>query len=125
MNSPFAENLEKSLGISRTKLSELDKCSPAEIERALRTLVLHACDAQHVGNILAAQDAIAQIPKGLLQNRLLEVAEKTLDLSDEWHFRRLVELTQEVMPNLTLRLLDLGLRSKSAEVREAAKDLQD
>ena len=53
---------------------------------------------------------------------LQDAVTRTLDLDDEWEYRRLVELLLEIAPQFVERYLEIGRSSNVADVREAAED---
>jgi hypothetical protein len=65
----------------------------------------------------------------LSRERVLEliedVAVKTLRLSDDWEYRRLLEVYERLDEGLLRRLVASGLTSSNPAVREAAEDFRD
>ena len=45
--------------------------------------------------------------------------------SDEWEYRRLVELVVLVLPELKQEVLKLGAQSENEEMREVVEDFQN
>ena len=78
-------------------------------------------------------DVSKQVLKVLIENSckdwlnqfLLEVASTCIDCSDEWEYRRLVELVVLVLPELKQEVLKLGAQSENEEVREVVEDFQN
>ena len=68
---------------------------------------------------------INEINKDWLNQFLLEVASTCIDCSDEWEYRRLVELVVLVLPELKQEVLKLGAQSENEEVREVVEDFQN
>lgn len=56
---------------------------------------------------------------------MIEVASTCIDYSDEWEYRRLVELVVFVMPELKQEILKFGAQSENEEVREVVEDFQN
>jgi hypothetical protein len=50
------------------------------------------------------------------------VAVESLNLTDYWEYRRLLELADLLDVGLVQRLIPLGLKSDDPDVREAAED---
>jgi hypothetical protein len=126
MNSPFLDQLWKRLdavapGV-HDRLEELDRLSEAVGEQAVRILLQQACQSQHVGNIQAAKDAIARIPEPWLLTMLEKTIDESLDLGDEWEYRRLLEVLRDNVPELLSIYIGRGLSSKDLEIREAANE---
>jgi hypothetical protein len=86
--------------------------------------LLNACDASHVQNILKGQETILSMSRPWVISHINGIARDILDLSDEWHFRRLLELYQKIDPNLYHDLVDFGLQSSNDDIVEAAKDAE-
>src|SRR5690348_205010 len=82
------------------KLDKLDVLKPEEGSRILQFVLEFACDAQNAGAIRAGRTAFQRIPKKWLAMHLQDAVEHTLDLNDEWHYRRLLELLENTMPNM-------------------------
>ncbi len=68
---------------------------------------------------------INEINKEWLDRNFLEVASSCIDYSDEWEYRRLVELVDLVVPKLMQQVLDIGKNSENEEVREVVEDYKD
>lgn len=94
-----------------------------ESQQIVQTLIRHACQAKHIGNISAARNILAVLPCSWLTVRLPAAIEATLSRDDEWEFRRLIELLRSISPELLERYLAEGQRSSNAEVRETAGEL--
>jgi hypothetical protein len=92
---------------------------------ALREAVQLACQAQNVGRILAGRRGVLDMPRPWVLAHVERVAAEALDLSDEWEYRRLLELADLLDAGLVQRLVRLGLGSGDPNVREAAEDFRD
>jgi hypothetical protein len=90
----------------------------------LRSALELACRSQNVGNILKGRQEIFAMPKGDVLANIERIAADSLPLGDEWEFRRLLELYEELDRGLLARLVELGLSSGQAEVIEAAEDFR-
>ncbi len=88
-----------------------------ELKRAL----LNACDASYVPNILKGQETILSMSRPWVISQINGIARDILDLSDEWHYRRLLELYQRLDHTLYSDFLDFGLRNSNDDIVEAAK----
>ena len=78
--------------------------------------------AQHVGNITAARGLLLRLSPVWLSSVLQKAIEEVVDLTDEWEYRRLVELLQELKSELWVFYLDYGMASGNAAIHEAAID---
>lgn len=81
-------------------------------------LLRTACKAQNAANILLARRRLA----ALAPLDLVALAESTIDMNDEWEYRRLLELAKEVDEHALRRLVQWGLRHADDSVAEAAVD---
>jgi hypothetical protein len=92
---------------------------------ALRAALALACQAQNIGRITAGRQQVLAMPRAWVLERIEQVAAEVLDLSDEWEYRRLLEVGALLDAGLVRRLVRLGLDSENPEVREAAQDFQE
>jgi hypothetical protein len=88
----------------------------------LRSAVQLACQPTYVPRIVAGRQSVLAMPRDWVLENIERVAEEVLDLSDEWEYRRLLELADLIDAGLVHRLAALGLRSDDSDVREAAED---
>jgi hypothetical protein len=116
------ESYSKGLGEQPAELVNLD---PETSNGALAYLLELACRAQNVRNIDLGRRALLSLPHDWLLARIEGVASSTLDLEDEWEYRRALELYWLIDEPLARRCAARGLASQNAEVREAARDLLD
>lgn len=59
-----------------------------------------ACKSQNVGHIVASRNVLSKIPVVNLRELIPSAVGRTLDLDDEWEFRRLLEcFKSSVSPN--------------------------
>jgi hypothetical protein len=89
---------------------------------ALRLAVQLACRPQNAGRIVAGRQQVLAMPRTWVIEYLERVAAASLNLSDYWEYRRLLELADLLDQELVQRLVLLGLDSTNADVREAAED---
>jgi hypothetical protein len=121
----FTENIYHEIdailpGISG-RLSQIGGIPPEIARKILGVMLSSACDATNIGVIVAGRSIIAQLPHAWLKAHLIEVARTTLNLNEEFEFRRLLELLREVQPTLMADVIRDGLGSPDADVRKAAE----
>ncbi len=104
------------------KIANITELPPSEGLKILRVLLENACLAQNVGVITLAREKIKEIQKEWLINYLSEGVEKSINLEDEWEYRRLLELLIEILPELFNYYINIGLCSDNIEVAEVARD---
>ena len=90
----------------------------------LRAAVQLACQPTHVGRIVAGRARVLAMPREWVLSRIELLAVEALNLSDDWEYRRLLELADSLDPGLVRRLQPIGLASGNPHVREAAEDFQ-
>lgn len=83
-----------------------------------------ACDASNAPIITEGRKEILSMPKDFVIQNVHKIAEKILDLNDEWHFRRLLELYSELNDTLLYNLIEIGLKNPNIEIVEAANDFK-
>ena len=99
---------------------------PLEISRpVLKILVENSCLGQNYGPIEVSRKKINEINKAWLKENLIEVAYGCIDFSDEWEYRRLVELVVYTIPELKQKVLDFGIGTENEEIREVVRDFQE
>ncbi len=84
-----------------------------------------ACKYQNVGPIVASRTVLSKIPAADVHELLPSVVRTTLDLDDEWEYRRLLEVLQVVnQSGLLAQYIVAGKKSSNPEVREAALEFE-
>ena len=89
---------------------------------ALRSAVQLACQPQNAGRIVAGRKQVLDLPRDWVVGNFVQVAAEALDLSDNWEYRRLLELAELLDAALVKQLILVGLQSEDPELREAAED---
>ena len=88
----------------------------------LRAAVQLACQPSFISRIVAGRQQVLAMPVPWVLEHIERVAAESLNLSDHWEYRRLLELAELLDAGLVRRLIPLGLRSSDPDVREAAED---
>jgi hypothetical protein len=96
-----------------------------DLESQLAVGLELACQCQHIRTISAGRRAIVDLPRPWVLGNLLRVAGEALNLSDEWEYRRLLEVCELINAGLPAALIHQGRGSVNAEVREAAEDFSE
>ena len=96
--------------------------SGAAAEKVVGILLQGACQSQHIGNIQASREALARIPRDWLKSVLIPTISKSLNIEDEWEYRRLLELLKELSPEIMPPFIEQGLASQDLGIHEAAED---
>ena len=121
----LVREIEKIDTFSYEYIASLNKFPPAISEQVLRILIENACLGQNYGPIELGRRKIQEIDKNWLKLHLIEVASTCIDCSDEWEYRRLVELVTAVLPELKQEVLKLGAQSENEEVKEVVEDFNN
>lgn len=116
------EEINKVEGFSYDDIKNLDKYSNDISEKVFMLLLEYACLGQNFAPIELGRNKIKEIQKEWLYDNLLRISRKCIDFSDEWEYRRLVELVVEVVPELKDELLKIGENSENLEIREVVED---
>lgn len=95
-----------------------------ELLERLRDAVALACTPQNAWRIEQGRERVLALPRETVLRHLQAVAAQTLDLSDYWEYRRLLELAERLDAALTRRIVALGLDHADPDVREAAEDFR-
>lgn len=123
---PYATHLRDALdAISPGISSNLDRARELpepEAGRLIAAILDRACLATHDGAITIGRKVAAELPRQWLITRIQRVADETLDLKDEWDYRRLAELYEKLDSTLLSAHIQRGLSSQQPEIIEAAND---
>ena len=103
----------------------IDKYPLCISKKVLKVLIENACLGQNYIPIELGRKKINEINKEWLNRYFLEVASSCINYSDEWEYRRLVELVVLVVPELKQRVLNIGKNSENEEIREVVEDYKD
>lgn len=91
-------------------------------ERDLRETLGRACQAQNTAVITQGRREILALPRDAVLQSIERVAADSLPLDDEWEFRRLLEIYEQLDRGLLHRLVETGLVSSNSEIKEASED---
>ncbi|MEK7953116.1 hypothetical protein [Luteolibacter soli] len=105
---------------------DISRASLLEKEQARQLfsfLLERACQCQHMGNITLGRLMLKEVPENVRVAHLEETAHRVLDLEDEWEFRQLLWVYDELGRGEAFdRLILRGLASTDPDLREAAQD---
>src|SRR5947199_5835406 len=87
----------------------------------LRAALWRACQAQNDAVITQGRREILAMPRDSVLQSIERIAADSLPLNNEWEFRRLLEVSEQLDRGLLRRLFDIGLVSSNAEVRESSR----
>ncbi len=93
-------------------------------EKVLFILLQWACYGQNESGILFGWDQIAKIPKKWLQEHLLTVVKNDFEYTDDWNYRRLLELVSKQVPELTEDVLLINSDTYNPDLLEVIEDFR-
>lgn len=93
-----------------------------ENEIILRDGLGDACQASGAPAIIRGRNKIYALPRQWVIDNIHSIAQEVLNFFDEWEYRRLLEVYEELDKGLLKKLVAIGLESSNEEVREAADD---
>ena len=93
-------------------------------EKALSILLQWACYGQNVSGILLGREKIATIPKEWLQEHLLTVVKNDFEYTDDWNYRRLLELVRSLVPELMEDMLLINSDTNNPDLLEVVEDFR-
>ena len=123
--SIFIERINNIYPNAYNWVEKIDELPLAIGKKILSEILETGCKAQNEANIMLGRRTAKRLPRYWLFDHLEEVALSSIDIDDEWEYRRLIELIQEAEPKLMKKFIELGLSSKGAEIREAAEDYME
>ena len=106
------------------RLDRIDELPDSAGKMLVNILLAEACQSQHIGKIMAARKVMLTLPRAWLSRVLQDTIKEVVDLSDEWEYRRLMELLKDLQSNLYKTYIDFGIAAGSGEIFEAATDLR-
>ncbi len=99
---------------------------PVDAGRSLLAYFVElACQCQNETNINLGRDGIFAMPHEWVRRNIQSVAEDQLTLSDEWEYRRLLEVYERLDNELWIAHIAFGLSSIDPEIVAAAVDSRD
>ena len=104
-------------------IRDLDKYPQEVSKKVLCLLVQNVCLGQNCAPIEIGRKKIGEIAnRQWLIKHFMEIADENIDYSDDWEYRRLVELVVLHVPELKENVLAKGADSENDEIREVVED---
>jgi hypothetical protein len=94
-------------------------------EKLLKESLLDACQASYIPFMEKGRETILELPRGWVLKNIHCMAMEILNLSDEWEYRRLLELYKKLDKNLLINLVNMGLKNDNEDIKEAANDFKE
>ncbi len=89
--------------------------------RLLSEMFETGCQAQNHANIMLGRNLAVRLPREWLIARFEEAAAATIDMDDDWEFRRALEIALLLDDGLVKRWARRGLSSPNPEIVEIAE----
>lgn len=104
-------------------LDRVPSLAPEVGEAILRTFLEQACLCQNIGNISTGRYGIKALPEEWVLAHIDTLAEPLLqEATDDWEYRRLLEVYWGLDRSLVQKLASRGIDSPNADIREAAQE---
>ncbi len=102
----------------------LDRYDTCISEKVLSVLLEWACYGQSMPGIMMGRGKIAEVPKAWLKAHLPAVVKRDFDYSDDWNYRRLLEVVVETVPELKDTILAINAETTDEDLIEVINDFK-
>ncbi len=102
----------------------LDRYDDCVSENVLSILLKWACYGQSMPGIMMGRGKIAEVPKAWLKARLPDVVKRDFDYSDDWNYRRLLEVVVATVPELKDTILAINAETTDEDLIEVINDFK-
>lgn len=116
------ENLEKGIGFPYNDIEKVDKYPIDIAKKVVRLLIENACLGQNIAVIELGRNNLQKINKEWLKKYFLDITKECIDYSDEWEYRRLLELVEATLPELKMDIINININSNNEEILEIIED---
>jgi hypothetical protein len=126
MNDSYDESYRKQMTLFMPQLwDHLDTVPSLPLDTALaivKYLLSLSCQASHIRPIQLGRRSLLRIPRAWLLEHLVDAASTTLDLSDNWEYRRYLEICSLIDPVFAEKVVQQCLSSDNIDIREASDE---
>ena len=119
------EELSRIGGFQIDSLCRLDMYDMDIAQKVLAILLEWACYGQNEAGIMLGRRKISEIPIEWLELNLVCVVKNYFDYSDDWNYRRLLEVVVENVPMLKEEILFLNENSDNQDILEIIFDFKN
>ena len=91
----------------------------------IRELISWACRPTNIMPITIARDCLKAFPAKWVSPLIRQTAAEAIDMGDDWDYRRLLELTDLISPELLGWALTLNEDSDDPDIAEAVSDFRE
>ena len=128
-NDPFYECLCDALnaidGFDVEEISNLHRYPADTSNKVFKELLCFACCPTNDAFITLGRKYIQKINRKWRLENILDAAKECLDFTDDWEYRRFLELVDLSAFELLRDVILIGKDSDNPEVREASKDFEE
>lgn len=121
----LTEELSRIGGFQIDDLCRLDVYDTDISQKVLSILLEWACYGQSEAGIMLGRRKISEIPVEWLEWNLVRTVKKYFDYSDDWNYRRLLEVVVESVPKLKEEILLLNEDSNDQEILEIRQQFKE
>ena len=118
------EELNRIDGFQIDDLCRLDMYNKDIAQKVLSILLEWACYGQNEAGIMMGRRKISEIPIEWLELNLVCTVKNYFDYSEDWNYRRLLEVVVESVPKLTEEILLLNENTDSQDILEIIDDFR-
>ena len=93
--------------------------------KVIGTLLSWACQPQNITPITIARDCLKQFPVEWVSPKIKQTVFHFIDITDDWDFRRLLELCDLISIDLLKWAITLGADSTNPDIIEAVDDFNE
>ena len=104
---------------------EIMKSSDEIAANIVSELVGWACKPTNILPISIARNCLKQFPVEWVSLRIKYIALKSIDITDDWDYRRLLELSEIISLDLLKWAITLGEKSNNFDILEAVDDFNE
>ena len=100
--------------------------SPESICNEIITLLLsYACQSQNIKPITIAKNALIKFPYNWITEKIMKLCYQTMNIDDEWEYRRFLELVQIISNDLLKWAISLSKDTSSQEILIIANEFSE
>ncbi|WP_042726297.1 hypothetical protein [Chthoniobacter flavus] len=114
--------LEAILPGAKTRLETIAELEIQIAAQLAVEILATCCQAQNVGVITAGRRAFVRMPQNWINEHLPEFVDRAVNFSDDWEYRRFLEVLDGVGSPLLEQYCAIGAASNNPEIREVAND---
>lgn len=107
------------------KTTEIIQKPDAVADMVIGELLGDACCGQNISPIIISRKWLSMFPTEWISGKIQKLASQYINITDEWEYRRLLELAEIISPKLLVWAIELADESEDLDIKEAATDFRD